>query len=311
MTTTHPRRYGRRAPKNAPAIRLTPHLTGVVPAHPAAADQLARLKGGWAMLGNDVAGVCVPVTLANVRRLITAVLGGREIYLTQDQVWAVYKTQNPDFDPNGTADTNGPGSDADGGMDIQTLLEYLVKTGSPDGAKAIGFAKVDHANVPEVQAAIAIFGSVWTGITVLDANQTEFGNGKPWDYVKGSPVDGGHSVLTGGYGPAGTGPLGGDERFITWAQETSFTDAFWQREVEETWVVIWPEHLTDPAFLAGVDLKTFAADYTAITGKAFPAVIPPQPGPAPAPAPTPPLVDANTLAAYRSLQAWAKSNKVA
>jgi hypothetical protein len=304
MTTTHPRRYGRRSPKRAPAIQLAPHLTGVVPPHPAAADQLARLKGGWKMLGNDVAGVCVSVTWANLRRLLTAVLGGREVYPTQDQVWAVYKTQNPDFDPHGTADTNGPGSAADGGMDIQTLCEYLVKVGGPDGVKALGFAKVDHTNAEEVKAAIAIFGSVWTGITVLDANQREFGNGQPWDYVRGSRVDGGHSVLTGGYGPAGAGPLGGDERFITWAEETSFTDAFWQREVEETWVVIWPEHLKNSAFLAGIDLKSFAADYTAITGKAFPAVIPPQPTPpAPTPTPTPVPADADKALAA-SMHSW-------
>lgn len=284
MTTTHQRRYGRRAPKNAPAIRLANSLTGVVPVHPAAVDQLARLAGGWQMLGNDIAGCCVPVTWANLRRLITAVLGAREVYPTQDQVWAVYKTQNPKFDPNGSADTNGPGSQYDQGMDIQTLLEWLVKVGGPDGVKAIGFAKVDHTKPDEVKAAIAIFGSVWTGITVLDANQDEFGAGQPWNYVKGSAVDGGHSVLTGGYGPAGKGALGGDERFITWASETSFTDSFWQHEVEECWVVIWPEHLGSKAFQDGVDLAQFAADYTAITGKAFPAVVPP---PAPVPTPTP------------------------
>ena len=64
-------------------------------------------------------------------------LGGTEYYPSQDEVWAVYKTQNPGFDPNGTADTNGPGAQADQGMDIQTLLEYLVSTPGPDGVKAI------------------------------------------------------------------------------------------------------------------------------------------------------------------------------
>jgi hypothetical protein len=75
--------------------------------------------------------------------------------------------------------------------------------------------------------------------------------------------------------------LGGDERFITWAEETSFTDAYWRRKVEETWVVIWPEHLSHPAFLAGVDVAALAADYAALTGKTLPV-----PAPAPTPAPT-------------------------
>jgi hypothetical protein len=267
------RRYGRKAPKRAPAIQLSRALTGVVPAHPAAADYLARLSD-WQMLGNDQYGDCVAVTWANVRRLVTAV-AGKENYPSQDEVFAFYKTQNPGFPTQ------------DGGMDIQTALEYLVKVGGPDGVKAVGFAQVNHTNAAEVQAAIALFGSVWTGLTVLNINQTEFGNGQPWDYVRSSPVDGGHSVITGGYGPAGAGALGGDERFITWAQETSFTDSFWRHEVEEAWVVIWPEHLEDPAFLAGVDLAALAADYTAITGKPFPAVVPPQPAPTPVPTPTP------------------------
>ena len=53
-------------------------------------------------------------------------------------------------------------------------------------------------------------------------------------------------------------------------QETSFTDNFWANGVEESWVVIWPEHLGSKEFLAGVDLAAFAADYTAITGQPFP-----------------------------------------
>lgn len=275
MTTTS-RHYGRRTPKRAPAIALANVLTGVVPPHPVAVDQLARLKGGWQMLGNDQYGVCVSVTWANVRRLVTAMLGAREVYPTLDQVIEFYKTQNPGFPRQ------------DDGMDIQTALEYLVQHGGPDGVKALGFARVDVKNTEEVKAAISIFGSVWTGVTVLDANQAEFSQNQPWSYVRGSQVDGGHSVLTGGYGAPGAGALGGDERFITWAEETSFTDSFWQHEVDEAWVVIWPEHLGAKAFQDGVDLAAFAADYTEITGKAFPVVVPPQPAPTPVPVPVPP-----------------------
>src|ERR1700689_5048209 len=151
-----PGKYGRRSPKRTRALKLGPLLTGVVPAHPASADYLAELGGGWQELGNANAGDCVAVTWANVRRLVTGILTGSGYYPTQDQVWAIYKTQNPDFDPDGTQETNGPGSPADGGMDIQTLLEYLVATGGPDGVKALGFAAVDVKNPAEVKAAIAI-----------------------------------------------------------------------------------------------------------------------------------------------------------
>jgi hypothetical protein len=303
------RKYGRRAPKQAPALKFARLFTGKVPAHPAAADYLARLAA-WEMRGNDVAGDCVAVTWANVRRLLTFIHGA-EYYPTQDEVWAVYKTQNPGFDPNGTAETNGPGSSHDNGMDIQTLLEYLVKHGGPDGKKAVAFAKVDPSSPAEVKAAIAIFGFVWTGIVVQDANMTDFDNGKPWDYHRSSPDDGGHSVITGGYGAAGPGLLGGDERFITWAEETSFTDAYWRRKVEEAWVVIFPEHLTHPAFLAGVDLAALAADYTALTGKPFPAVVPPAPTPVPTPPPSPtPSADPRLVEVVALVNEWAHDNNV-
>ena len=310
-----PGKYGRRAPKRAAALQLKDYLTGVVPSVPAAEDYLAQLNGGWQMLGNDVAGDCVAVTWANVRRIVTTLLAGAW-YPTQRQVWAIYQTQNPKFDPNGGSAT-GPGSEYDQGMDIQTLLEYLVETGGPDGVKACGFAQVDPSNTAEVKAAIALFGYVWTGINVLDQNQDEFSNGQPWDYSANSPVDGGHSVVTGGYGAPGTGQLGGDERFITWAQETSFTDSFWKHEVEEAWVVIWPEYLANKEFLAGVDMVTLAADYQEITGKPFPAAVTPPkpappvpvppPAPLPVPGPTPPAIVDELVEKLEAFISWLKS----
>lgn len=309
MTSTTPK-YGRRAPKRARAIPLSRILTGKVPAHPASIDHLG--PDGWHMLGNDVAGDCVAVTWANFRRLVTAICGA-EHYPSQDDVWTIYRTQNPDFDPNGDPNVNGPGSSADRGMDIQTLLEYLVKHGGPDGVKALAFARVDPTNVDEVKAAVAIFGAVWTGIVVQDANMQQFSAGKPWDYVARSADDGGHSVLTGGYGNPGKGALGGDERFITWAQETSFTDRYWNRKVEECWVVVWPEHLQHPAFLEGIDLPALAAAYEAITGKPFPAVVPPAPQPTPPPSPTPspaPAPDPRLVQAVALMNEWAHDNNV-
>ena len=189
-------------------------------------------------------------------------------------------------------------------MDIQTLLEYLHKTGGPDGVKAVAFAKVDHANPDECKAGMAIFGALWAGINVLQANMQEFNAEQPFDYVARSAVDGGHSVLTGGYGAPGAGALGGDVRFITWAEESSFTDAYWQHEVEECWVVIWPEHLGTQAFLQGIDQAQLASAYQQITGQPFPVVPQPTPPAPPAPpAPTPPAPDIHTDVADDALAA--------
>lgn len=302
-TPATPGRTGRRAPRPerlARALMFGQFWTGAVPAHPTAVDNLARLGGGWQMLGNDAAGDCVAVTWANFRRLVTAVLGGREVYPTQEQVWAIYRTQNPGFDPHGTAATNGPGSDQDQGMEIQALLEYLVAHGGPDGAKALAFAKVNHNDPEEVAAALAIFGGVWTGLLVQQAQQGQFAAGADWDWVPGSPVEGGHSVLAGGYGG------GHAVKFITWATETELTNGFLLQGVEEMWLVVWPEHLGSRAFLEGVDQNALAKAYTALTGRPFP-VAPTPPAPAPGPAPVPGPADphlADDLALVNATRAF-------
>lgn len=251
-------RLGRRPPKRAPALKMARLFATPIPDHPTAVDYLARLSR-WNMLGNDAYGDCVAVTWANVRRLLTAQLGGAEHYPNFSDVEALYKTQNPKF----PADDNG--------MDIQTCLEYLVHEGGPDGVKAIAFASVDPKNLEEVKAALAIFGFVWTGINVQKANMAQFRAGQPWDYVAGSPSDGGHSIISGGY----SGVPGRDVAFITWAAETAFTDAFWLHQVDEAWVVIFPEHLGQAAFLEGVNVAQLAADYRALTGRDLPIPAPP------------------------------------
>jgi hypothetical protein len=257
-------KYGRRAPKNAPALRFGSILRSGAPTYPPSEDYLAKLTG-WQMLGNDAVGDCNSVTWANTRRLVTATLT-TEYYPTQAQVWEFYQTQNPNFDPNGTKDTNGPGSSADQGMDIQTGLEYLHSTGGPDGVKAVAFAKVDHTQIAQVKAALAIFGGLWLGINVLAANQQEFADGKAWTDVRGSAVEGGHAILGGGYTPE-------DIKFITWAQETEFAGSFWNGVVqgsplvEEAWIAIWPEHLGTTGFEQGIDQSQLAADYLGLTGQ--------------------------------------------
>lgn len=285
-----PGEYGRKAPKNHPAIALSAILKPeaadiVIPS----SENYGELFTALSMLGNDVAGDCVSVTWANFRALISTVLSGKTDYPSQGMVWEIYKTQNPNFNPDCTEATNGPGSDADQGMDIQTLLEYLVKTGGPDGVKLLAFAKVDFSNIAELEAALAIFGLVWYGVNVQAQNETAFSNGKTWTYVKSGQTVGGHSV-------PGVGFDGKIWNFYTWAQETAFDEKFRENLVEEAWVCIWPENVGSKQFMDGIDLAALASEYKSLTGNDFPVtppapvppvVVPPVPTPTPEPTPTP------------------------
>lgn len=286
MTVNTPARpfpfpLGRRPPKNAVHIKLADILSdeakaGSLPPIDSAVDYLAAIHD-WQMLGNDVAGDCEAVDSANDRHVITTVLTPSPYYWTQAQVWAYYMSQNPDFVPG-----NGPhgyGSDDDGGMDMQTSLEYSHSHGGPDGVKVVFFAKVDHTNLAEVKAAIDLFGVLRVGIQVQNANQDDFANGVAWDYHPGDPIEGGHAVAAGGFDASGR------VKFITWAQETEFTNAFWDNLVEECWVAVWPEMMGTASFKAGINGSKLEAAYAAVTnGK---QIVIPDPTPAPTPEPTP------------------------
>lgn len=255
-------KLGRRAPQPKPSLRLAQFVAGV-PDLPRRADYLRELDGGWAMLGNDIAGDCEAVRWANHRRLTTALLTGSESYPDQQAVWDLYRTQNPDFDPAGGP--HGPGSDADGGMETQTLLSYLHHVGGPDGVKAVAYARVDPMNEAEVDAAVGIFGAVWVDSLVQQAQMEQFRAGAPWDYVAGSPQLGGHATLGGGYSYGRLNSIGS----VTWADTVRMTDLYRQSCIDALWVVIWPEHLYDKAFRQGIDTSKLSDYFRAITGRSL------------------------------------------
>lgn len=259
-------KLGRRAPKNAPALRLAPLLTGAaLPARPAAVDHF-NLVGDWGMYANDRFGTCGPAAIANIRKLTTRYLGAVEQSPTVDDVFDLYRRSgNPRFNP-----ATGAG---DNGVVLQTMLEALLADGI-GGVKPLAFAQVDVADLDEMWAAVALFGAVLYGVDLAVAQQAQTDAGL-WDYRR-SPEWGGHAVLAGRY--SDTSPDSRDRTgLITWGAPVDATDAFIRHQLEEAWVVIWPEHLSDRVFLDGVDLTSLAAAYEQLTGRPFPAAPPPAP----------------------------------
>jgi hypothetical protein len=271
MTDPAPgRRLGRRPPKRAPALQLFPSLTGIVPDHPASADHFASVEE-WILGRNDEFGTCGPTSEANSRLLTTVYLTPDKVHRpTDDNVIDLYRRSgNPLFDP----DTG----ENDNGVDLQTMLEASL-SGGIGGVKPVCFAQVDHTDRELILAAEAIFGSVILGV-ILDQVQQEQTNDGLWDYRQ-SPMWGGHAIMSGRYSdPDGTE----QDRtgVITWATVVDATDRFLDLQLEEAWVVIWPEHLGSTAFQQGVDLAILAADYKALTGREFPVQPIPRPGPGP------------------------------
>lgn len=260
-------KLGARPPSDKPALLFAEHLVPgvVIPQHPVD-DRVPPLV--WPMDDNNKFGVCVIAAGDHARQAIYTLLVGSYTNMTEAQIFADYKTQNPDFDPNTGAGDNG--------MDIQTYLNHLVKTGV-----LLGFAKVDHTNKEEVKAATYLGLAIVTGedLTVSQQNQAV------WDYVPNDAPWGGHSTTTVGY----TGSPDQDDG-ISWGAVFPQTQAFVQHQVTEAWFILTQAHVDHPGFRQGFDLGSFAAAYSNITGRPFPVPVPPPAPPAPPvpPTPTPP-----------------------
>lgn len=273
------KRLGRRPhDPDRPVLRLSNILTGLTPTHPATVDHFGLVPAkSWGDLGNFNYGDCGPADVVHDRMLISAYLGGVASTLGTADALDLYKRSG---NPNFPADDNG--------VVMADMLSEVHKTGvgPPDArgnrTRCVAYAQVNAADLDEVRAAIAIFGSLSTGADLHKIQQTQTDAGGPWDYDSSSPDWGGHAFLTGQYTgdtTAGRPDLGA----ITWGFPIGITDKFWSQQVQEAWAVIWPEHLTNRSFLVGIDQTALANDYKLLTGGDLP--VSPIPTP-PAPIPT-------------------------
>ena len=256
-------KLGRRDPSNGPAIEFGEHLLEL-PVAPivSPAPQLS-----WPMDKNDEWGDCVVAGRDHALEAIDMALLGHYVNMSEAEILADYRTQNPDFDP-----ATGVG---DNGMDIQTYLSHLVKAGV-----ILGFAKIDHTNATLMHAAIYLGLAIITGEDLTVAQQTQ----TVWDTVAGDAPWGGHCTVSVGYPGAKT------DTCVTWGKTVDMTETFVARSITEAWFVIIQAHVDNPGFRAGYDLASFAAAYKQLTGRDFPVPVAPAPAPTPTPVPVDPDV---------------------
>lgn len=295
---------GKRPPKNAKALMLSRYHTVASETYPDVDYSTEYADWQITLDGNGEAGDCVPCGTLNTRRLDSAVLDGVPAVFDIAKAWQLYETQNEGFDPNGTAETNGPGSSFDQGMDIQTLLEWLLTdAGNVMDKRLVGFVKVTHTDMQEICAGISLGGSLMVGGTVTDTQQTEFPGTWTWDPKGKNP--GGHCFLLTGHRMVNGKRV---YKGVCWAAAFDITEEFLVNALDEAWLLIWEDMLDSVEFMAQMDVATFAADVSSATGEPFPVAVtpvdppapapvdPPAPVPAPEPTPTPVVVDPPVIA---------------
>ena len=103
-----------------------------------------------------------------------------------------------------------------------------------------------------------LFGVVGIGIQVPESAQTQFQNGKPWSYVPGAAIEGGHYVPIVGY------PRAGYLQVVTWGKVQLMTKGFFEHYCDEAYAILDSEFLKDDKSLEGFDLAQLQADLQAI-----------------------------------------------
>ena len=222
------------------------------------------------MLGNDRYGDCVEAGNGHIVEQQTFIGQGTEFQVSTADVLNSY-ARITGFNPN---DPN-----TDQGTILQDGLNDLRKVGF-GGHTIAAFAQLNPSDMNSVKLAVSEFGAVSIGFAFPASAMDQFNSGQPWDYVAGSPIEGGHCVIVMGY----------DASYlyvITWGKIQRMTYAFWNHFVAsqggEAWVIIsrdWVNNATG-VDVEGVDLHAFGAQFAALTGlpNPFPGDSPPPPPP--------------------------------
>jgi hypothetical protein len=287
-------RLGRRPPHSplvAPRLALGRFLTGQLPPTPPVVDWVSAVTA-WPMYGNDEWSCCVFSAAAHMVEAVSTYGRGTGTMPTTDDVLAAYSAVTG-FDPL----AGPPGANStDQGTVIQDALGYWRRTGIA-GHRIAAFAEVDIHDLAQINDALYLFGHLMLGVDLPYAALTQFDRSEAWHLVSDDGgIAGGHAINL------GFDTTGGGYKAITWARVQPFSAAWWNRYVEEAWVVISPEWLSAAgANPAGVDLAALADAFHTLTGEQFPIT---------PPVPAPPPHDPADAALVAALDGWAHHHHV-
>lgn len=286
MTTL---KFGKADPDHSKAaLLLADHLTGV-PVPPSQRDWLSEVTD-WPMYGNDAYGDCVWAMIGHAIEAWTRYASGVAVEVSEAALLKGYADVTG-FDPHDPS--------TDQGTVLQDAMNYWKKTGIA-GHKILAFAKVNHLDQAELQAAIDIFGALLIGIQFPAVAMQQFDAGQPWAVVKhDGGIEGGHAVHVGAYDAS-------KYELVTWAKVQAMTPGFADKYLDEAWVAITAEWLNAvEQSPEGLDLHSLGEALHQLTGEPNPfPVNPPQPPQPPQP-PLPPYPPADADESFAAvLRPW-------
>ena len=214
-------------------------------------------RADWDMNGNgpddtvepgfEGAGDCTIAAAAHTTR-VAAKLGGHSLKITGASSIRVY------------SEIGGYviGDDStDNGLNMRDELNYRRKVGILDDAgnrhKIGAFVSIDPSEIFE---AAWIFSGMELGFEFQRAQDEQFESGT-WDYVPGSPVEGGHAIPVFGRNAGRAGA-------VSWARHVWLTPAFIDNLVDEAYAIVYPDELRAGKNERGYDLTALQAALAAL-----------------------------------------------
>lgn len=212
----------------------------------------ANLYSDWGMLGNDQAGDCVEAGGAHETMTYNR-LAKHDVVFNTTGVLADY-TAVAGYDPN---DPN-----TDQGTYPRDFMNYRRLTGMIDASgkrhKIDAFVQIPAADWDTLVRCVWTFGAVGIGFNFPHSAWAQFDNGKPWDVVAGSSIEGGHYVPILGY------PSTTTVSCITWGKRQVMTRAFYEKYNDESWVPLTKESLLPPSNVRHIDWTTLSAELNSL-----------------------------------------------
>ena len=226
---------------------VLPHLNARIPLfdnYLAASLKPAPAAGTWVkswpgILGNNSTfGTCGPTGLANQIKCQSMNATGTPIIITTPQIMTFYELFG--FNPALTNPVTG-NNPTDQGVNLEDMLNKAMTVGI-GGHLVKGFAAVTPSNVNAMRWASIVGCSLLLGWNLQQAQENQTDEGKPWAYVPGSPVVGGHCTVCYGYEEnAEDGQSDWDGE--SWAERVSYEQGLVNHNLEECYIV-----LTDAGF---------------------------------------------------------------
>jgi hypothetical protein len=214
---------------------LAVYATGKLPTPPAT---WPVPKAKYPMDGNEEYGDC---TMAGVAHLIEAwdvSFSERDAVPGEKEIVTEFLHLN--------------GGEKDTGLVEANVLERWHKSGL-FGEKIAGYAPVNPSDILAIHQAIALYGGCYLGIECPRSAQEQFSEGKPWTFVEGSPVEGGHCIVALGFNEHSV-------ECVTWGAIAEVTYPFLAHYLDEAWVVLSEQLVQAKGDGLGISIEALQAD---------------------------------------------------